>query len=142
MWLHPLLAIELWLGGLAFKAIVNVSVQILGLPDPLLFNSILSRIGCLPGCFTCTNFGRHMTLESAASHPLGDPLINQAASPLSPLLWRVRYRFEWARQLLMLLIDRYLRETCCLPVLWLIRCIRGGALEEFLELGDGRIVSP
>jgi hypothetical protein len=42
----------------------------------------------------------------------------------------------------MLLIDRDLRETRCLPVLWLIRCIRGGALEEFLELSDGRIVSP
>ena len=96
MWLHPLLAIELWLGGLAFQAIVNVSVQILGLPDPLLFNSILSRIGCLPGRFTCSNFCSNMTLESAASHPLGDPLINQAASPLSPLLWRVRYGFEWA----------------------------------------------
>ena len=77
-----------------------------------------------------------------ASHPLGDTLIYQAASPLGrPPLWRIRYGFEGAWQLLML-IDRYLRQTRCLPVLWLIRCIGGGALEELLELRYGRIVSP
>ena len=41
-----------------------------------------------------------------------------------------------------MLIDRDLRQARCLPVLWLIRCIGGGALEELLELCYGRIVSP
>lgn len=101
---------------------------------------MLSGIRSLPGCLTDTNLGSHMPFE-AASDPLRYPLIYQAASPLSPPLGRVAYILEWARQLLML-VNRDLRETRCLPMFWLIRCIGGGALEELLELCDGRIAYP